>query len=421
MPSARTSSVVYVLIVRTPSARRSALRASASASGSSRRRAPRAVEPGRRTPVAVQVEDHRALRPGQTPREQRERRLLGSLRDHRIRLEAPAALEAIRRGKPHVVQRPVEQSERKRPREHEAPIGRGLRVGRGAELAPVELRRRAPRSAARGRARAGSGFFRARRRARGAARLRSPGRPRAEWPPAARRGPPGADARPRERPLPPGVLEGRDRRRRGESPPPARLDLPTGTSRPFSPSRTSSGTPPTAVAITGVPTARASTTVCGKFSQDEVRSEASAARKSVSTPSRFSGPRKRTRPSRPSSATLRRRSGRSGPSPAIARVTPSTRTRASRATSSAFCFVIRPANASSGPSTSSCRARLVAIGKSGSGGAAFGSTVTRSRGTPQLTASAARYPLGQTRWATRRSARSRAFRSARTRSPPPKR
>ena len=39
-----------------------------------------------------------------------------------------------------------------------------------------------------------------------------------------------------------------------------------GTSRPFSPSCTTSGTPPTAVAITGVPTASASSTVCGRFS-----------------------------------------------------------------------------------------------------------------------------------------------------------
>ena len=58
------------------------------------------------------------------------------------------------------------------------------------------------------------------------------------------------------------------------------------TSSPFSPSRTTSGTPPTAVAITGHPTASASTTVCGKFSHADGRTEASAARKSRSTVSR---------------------------------------------------------------------------------------------------------------------------------------
>src|SRR5205085_126997 len=49
-----------------------------------------------------------------------------------------------------------------------------------------------------------------------------------------------------------------------------------GTSRPFSPSRRISVTPPTSVASTGVPTARASTTMCGKFSQLEERSAAAA-------------------------------------------------------------------------------------------------------------------------------------------------
>src|SRR5581483_92023 len=53
---------------------------------------------------------------------------------------------------------------------------------------------------------------------------------------------------------------------------------PAETSRPFSPSRTISPTPPTAVAITGVPAASASTTVCGKFSQLDERIDASAAR-----------------------------------------------------------------------------------------------------------------------------------------------
>ena len=52
---------------------------------------------------------------------------------------------------------------------------------------------------------------------------------------------------------------------------------PTGTSSPLAPSRTISGTPPTAVETTGTPTARASTAECGKFSQALVRSAASRA------------------------------------------------------------------------------------------------------------------------------------------------
>ena len=56
---------------------------------------------------------------------------------------------------------------------------------------------------------------------------------------------------------------------------------PGGTSRPFSPSSTTSGIPPTLVAITGVPAASASSSVCGRFSHADVTSAASAARKSA--------------------------------------------------------------------------------------------------------------------------------------------
>ena len=55
---------------------------------------------------------------------------------------------------------------------------------------------------------------------------------------------------------------------------------PAGTSRPFTPSWTTSETPPASIASTGVPTASASTTVCGKFSQLDDRIVASAAWKS---------------------------------------------------------------------------------------------------------------------------------------------
>ena len=98
------------------------------------------------------------------------------------------------------------------------------------------------------------------------------------------------------------------------------LGSPGGTSSPFSPSRTTSATPPTAVPSTGVPTASASTTVCGKFSQAEVRTAASAARKSSSTSVRLRAPRKRTRSPSSSSVAARSSRSRSGPSPASTRV-----------------------------------------------------------------------------------------------------
>ena len=56
-----------------------------------------------------------------------------------------------------------------------------------------------------------------------------------------------------------------------------RACLPAATSRPFTPSWTTSATPPASIASTGVPTASASTTVCGKFSQLDERIVASAA------------------------------------------------------------------------------------------------------------------------------------------------
>ena len=87
-------------------------------------------------------------------------------------------------------------------------------------------------------------------------------------------------------PPPPDAGASRRRRRSGEWQSPRAAGSFGATRSPFSPSRTTSGTPPTAVAITGVPTARASSTVCGRFSQAELSTAASAARKSRSTPSR---------------------------------------------------------------------------------------------------------------------------------------
>ena len=92
---------------------------------------------------------------------------------------------------------------------------------------------------------------------------------------------------------------------------------PTGTSKPFSPSCTTSATPPAAVAITGVPTASASTTVCGKFSQLEESTAASAAANSSSTV-RAAGRRAAARATSPRSATSRStRAAAPRPSPAI--------------------------------------------------------------------------------------------------------
>ena len=170
--------------------------------------------------------------------------------------------------------------------------------------------------------------------------------------------------------------------------------------------RRSRDTPPTSVAIAGVPTASASTSVCGKFSHAEERSAASARRKSASTSSRESGPRKRTRPSRPSSrhaprappARRRRRRARGRP--------PAPRATASSATPSAFGAVSRPANASSG------RSAWARAGSSGSGGVGFGSTEIRSAGTPQPRTMLARGTRSGRRRAQRGAARRRAQRAA---------
>ena len=163
---------------------------------------------------------------------------------------------------------------------------------------------------------------------------------------------------------------------------------PGSTSRPFSPSTTTSATPPVRVAITGVPTASASTTECGKFSHTEESSAASPARKSSSTPWRWSGPRKRAWPSCSSAA-------RSGPSPAIASATPARRA-ASIPMSSAFCAVSRPAKTSVGPSKPSSSRSSSRGRSSGIGGAGFASTVTRSASAPQPSARSRMYAEGVT-------------------------
>ncbi len=186
-----------------------------------------------------------------------------------------------------------------------------------------------------------------------------------------------------------------------------------GTSRPFSPSRTISGIPPTAVAITGVPAASASSSVCGRFSQAEVRSATSTARKSAITSRRVPAPRKRTRSDTPSSAARRSSVARSGPSPRTSSSTPGTRARASSVSSSAFCAVSRPGGAEREALDAERGARLApASGATGTARApGSGRRLTRAASRPQPSAIARRYALG-TR--TRRARRSAAVRVARS-------
>ena len=154
------------------------------------------------------------------------------------------------------------------------------------------------------------------------------------------------------------------------------------------------------VEITGVPTASDSTTPCGKFSHAEERSDASAARKSSSTRSRGCAPRKRDlRPGARASSCAR-----SGPSPTTSRRTSGTRLdRGERdlerllARQAAGEDERRAVDAVAG-------AELLPRGHvRGTGGAGFGTTVTRSGATPQPIASSRRYADGQTTWAARRS------------------
>ena len=86
------------------------------------------------------------------------------------------------------------------------------------------------------------------------------------------------------------------------SQPRARPARPGATSRPFSPSRTTSGTPPTAVETTGTPTDSASTAECGRFSQSLESSAASAPATMRSASSRDSAPRNEIRSPAPESA-----------------------------------------------------------------------------------------------------------------------
>ena len=100
--------------------------------------------------------------------------------------------------------------------------------------------------------------------------------------------------------------------------------------------------------------------MCGKFSQADGSSEASAARKRRSTARAGRCPRKRTRPSSPSSPTRRSSAPRSGPSPATTSVTSGRAASASSATPSAFCGPSRPAKTSTCPVELELLAQLLA-------------------------------------------------------------
>ena len=108
-----------------------------------------------------------------------------------------------------------------------------------------------------------------------------------------------------------------------------------GTSRPFSSSCTTSGTPPTAVATTGVPTASASTAACGRFSQALERTAARA-------PARYRSTSSRGREPAAVHAVVEFRSGRGARAPALRAVADDeqpasgTSASASRATGSPF-------------------------------------------------------------------------------------
>ena len=165
-------------------------------------------------------------------------------------------------------------------------------------------------------------------------------------------------------------------------------------------------TPPTWVASTGVPTARASTTMCGKFSQLEDRSAASAARRSSNTACRGCGPRNRARPSSGIERASSWSRSRYGPSPARTSDTSGFRTTASSATGIAFCGTMRPANTSVLPSRP-WRRRSSSRSPSSGGETGFGITTTFSAGSPQPSASSRSASLGMITRLARASARSR--------------
>ena len=144
-------------------------------------------------------------------------------------------------------------------------------------------------------------------------------------PRSSRTRPPRSSPRPRPARPPPAARSSSSAKKR-EIAAASAVGSPGGTRSPFSPSFTTSGTPPTAVAMTGHPTASASTTVCGKFSHaDGTRTR--RRRGTAAAPARGTAVTNDTRVSSPSSRpTLER--GTLGPSPATTSVAPGPRTSA---------------------------------------------------------------------------------------------
>ena len=157
--------------------------------------------------------------------------------------------------------------------------------------------------------------------------------------------------------------------------------------------------------------------MCGKFSQLDDRSAASAARRSSKTACRGCGPRKRARPSSGSERASSWSRSRYGPSPARTRDTSGFRTTASSATGIAFCGTMRPAKTSVRPSRPWRRRSSSRSPSSGGGETGFGITTTFSAGSPQPSASSRSASLGMITRLARASARSRARRRTPIRNP----
>ena len=190
---------------------------------------------------------------------------------------------------------------------------------------------------------------------------------------------------------------------------------PGATSNPFSPSCTTSGTPPTLVAMTGVPTASDSTTACGKFSQVEEKArvgrteeaEHVVARSGRAALARRAVARRRGAPSPPALAHRPRRVARRlppAPPPAPPPATSGGRSARQRQWSAHRCR----------------RAPAPLLASAGGEGRAPGSgSPGRGRRTPHDTAMSRRYALGQTTRVACRNAASRDRRRARMRTSPP--
>jgi hypothetical protein len=177
------------------------------------------------------------------------------------------------------------------------------------------------------------------------------------------------------RPSPGAASSGRSRSRARAS---ARAGTsPGGASRPVSPWRTSSVSPPTAGAATGRPAAMASSTALG----DPSRAEDRAKTRARASSGRTSGlpPANSTRPARSGSEARASREGRNGPSPAKTSRAPgrsgATRAKASSRARGFLSGTSRATLTTSGPGSASA-------GEKRSQSTALGTTATRPGGAP---------------------------------------